>query len=189
MSMNSRKKWIYFFLFFFLICILSAGIIYKFYLPSLVAKTLSADQLPGYFPKKLKTKIEKVKKPINETARDVINTMHTSGISLDQVLKAIDDAKEEQAYAMLDELNKTKITDVDQVFDMGKRYFPVDFDVEVFRDFYHKKATIPLIEKGILYANKYRNEKLMDAETAKETVKQILIAKEDQFNKIVDKAN
>jgi hypothetical protein len=46
-----------------------------------------------------------------------------------------------------------------------------------------------LIEKGILYANKYRNEKLMDAETAKETVKQILIAKEDQFNKIVDKAN
>jgi hypothetical protein len=187
--MSTRRKWIYFFLFFFLVCAFSAGIVYKFYLPSLVAKTLSDDHLPGYIPNKLKTRIEKVKKPINETARDVIKTIHTSGISLDQILKAIDDAKEEQAYAMLDELNKTHVTNVDQVFDMGKKYFPVDFDVEVFRDFYHKKATVPLIEKGILYANKYRNEKLMDAETAKETIKQILIAKEDQFDKIVDKAN
>jgi hypothetical protein len=85
------------------------------------------------------------------------------------------------------ELNKTKITSVDQPFDMAKRYFPVDFDVEVFRDAYRKKATIPLIEKAIMYANKYKNEKLMDAQTAKETAKKILRTKEAEFNKIVAK--
>ena len=79
------------------------------------------------------------------------------------------------------------INNVDQLFDMGKKYFPVDFDVEVFRETYRKKATIPLIEKAILYANKYRDEKLMDANTAKETAKRVLIAKEEEFNRIVKK--
>jgi hypothetical protein len=187
MSISTKRKWAYFFLAFLFFCVVLGGIIYKFYLPNIVARTLASEQIPAYVPTRIKTKIEKVKKPINETAKDVINTIHKSGITIEQIMKAIDDAKEEQAYAMLDELNKTTVTNVDQVFDMGKKYFPVDFDVEVFRDFYRKKATLPLIEKGILYANKYRNEKLINAETAKETVKKILLDKEDQFNRIVNK--
>ncbi len=168
-------------------CAIAAAIIYKFFLPSILAKTLSAEQLPSYVPQRIKAKIEKVNKPLNETARNVISTIHSSGITIDQLMRAIDGAEEEQAYAMLDELNKTKITSVDQPFDMAKRYFPVDFDVEVFREAYRKKATIPLIEKAILYANKYKNEKLMDAQTAKETAKKILRTKEAEFNRIIQK--
>jgi hypothetical protein len=189
MAVSKVRKWLYFFLAFIFVCILLTFITYKFYLAGIVADTLSSEQLPTYIPQPIKTKIEKVKKPLNETAKDVIKTMHSSGITLDQILKAIDDAKEEQAYAMLDELNKTKITNVDQIFDMGKKYFPVDFDVEVFREFYRKKATLPLIEKALLYANKYRNENLIDAETAKETVKKILVAKEEQFNRIIKQSS
>jgi hypothetical protein len=46
-----------------------------------------------------------------------------------------------------------------------------------------------LIEKALLYANKYRNENLIDAETAKETVKKILVAKEEQFNRIIKQSS
>lgn len=171
----------------FAVCFLIiAGVVtYYFFLPALIAKTVASEQLPAFIPQRIKTKIEKVNKPLNEGARTVISTIHSSGITFDQIIRAIDEAKEEQAYAMLDELNKTKITNVDQLFDIGKKYFLVDFDVEVFREAYRKKATLPLIEKAIAYANKYKNEKLMDAKTAKETAKRILRDKEEEFNKIV----
>lgn len=173
-----------------LLLVLSLGgfVVYKFYLPTIIAKTVVANDLPAIVPSTIKTKIEKARKPINEGAGTVISTIHQSGVSIEQIIKAIDEAKEEQAYAMLDELNSTKITNVDQVFDMGKKYFPVEFDVEIFREAYRKKATLPLIEKAIRYANRYRDEKLMDAQTAKETAKRILKEKESEFNKVVKKS-
>ncbi|MCA4900365.1 MAG: hypothetical protein ACK514_17395 [Bacteroidota bacterium] len=70
----------------------------------------------------------------------------------------------------------------------ASNYFPVEFDVEIFREAYRKKATLPLIEKAIRYANRYRDEKLMDAQTAKETAKRILKEKESEFNKVVKKS-
>lgn len=165
--------------------VVSGAIVYKFFLPGIIAEAVATEQLPAFIPQRIRTKIGKVNKPLNENAREIIATIHKSGITFDQIVKAIDDAKEEQAYALLDELNRTNITNIDQLFDMGKRHFPVDFDVEVFREAYRKKATIPLIEKAIRYANKYKDEKLMDAQTAKETAKKILRTKEVEFNKIV----
>lgn len=171
----------------FFLVIISGVIIYHYFLPTIIAQTVATEQLPSFIPHRIKIKIEKVNKPLNENARQVIATIHKSGITFEQIIKAIDDAREEQAYAMLDELNRTKITDVDQVFDLGKKYFPVDFDVEIFREVYRKKATLPLVEKAIRYANKYKYEKLMDAKTAKETAKKILKAKEEEFNRIISK--
>ena len=165
--------------------ITGAFIVYKYFLPSIIAKTVVSEELPAFVPQHIKQKIQKVNKPLNEGAKSVISTIHHSGITIEQIIKAIDEAKEEQGYAMLEELNRTKITDVDQLFDMGKKYFPVDFDVEVFREEYRKRATLPLIEKAIAYANKYKDEKVMDAQTAKETAKKILLEKEKEFNKIV----
>jgi hypothetical protein len=188
--MNNKKpirRWIVILLSFCFFLLIVSAIVYQFFLPNLIAKTLSVEELPSYIPQRIKAKVEKVNKPLNEGARTVISTIHQSNITIEQLLKAIDEAKEEQAYAMLDELNRTKITNVDQLFDMGKRYFPVDFDVEVFREIYRKKATLPLIEKAIVYANKYKDEKLMDAQTAKETAKRILKNKEEEFNRIVNK--
>jgi cellobiose-specific phosphotransferase system component IIA len=183
------KKLLYGLIIAILVITLSGAIVYKFFLPTIIAKTMASRELPDFIPERVKTKIESVKRPLNENAQTVISTIHKSGITFDQIMIAIDEAKEEQAYAMLEELNRTKITSVDQVFDMGKKYFPVDFDVEVFRAAYRQKASLPLIEKAIQYANNYKNEKLMDTQTAKEIVKQILKTKEDEFNKIISNKN
>ncbi len=182
-SIKTIIRWI---LIAIILFILAGGIFYKFFLTDFIANTLLNDSLPSYLPWHLKSKIEKVQKPVSESAFAVISVMHQSGITLDQILKAIDDAKEEQAYAMLDELNTTKITDVDQFFDIGKKYFPVDFDVEVFREVYREKTTMRLIKKAIRHANIYKKEERMDAETAKEIAKKILISKEEEYNEIMD---
>jgi hypothetical protein len=94
--MSLRRKWAYIILGFLLMCVIGSVIVYKFFLPSIIAKTLSAEELPAYIPQRVKSKIEKVNKPLNETARNVISTIHNSGITIDQLLKAIDEAKEER---------------------------------------------------------------------------------------------
>ena len=171
------------------IVIIGAGCYYAYhwYFPEIIAQSIVSERSPRYVPKKVQNKIRKVKKPINEGASAVITTMHKTGITMEQVLKAIDEAKEEQAYAMLDELNETKIENTNQVFDMAKKHFPVRFNVEVFREAFNDKVNLSLIKKGIRYANIYRDEEKMDARTAKAIVKKILIQKEKDFNKILQK--
>jgi hypothetical protein len=158
---------------------------YRIYFPEFIAQSIVSEESPAYVPRKMKTTIQKIKKPVNEGAHAVITTMHKSGITIDQILKAIDNAREEQAYAMLDELNNTEIKDPNQVFDMAKKHFPVDFNVEVFRKPFNEKVSLRLIKKGIRYANIYRDEEKMDAQTAKAIVKKILLQKEKDLSKIL----
>jgi hypothetical protein len=160
------------------------------FLPKVVAEAIvSEEEIPSYVPGKIKKKIEKIKKPLNENAEAVISTMHKSGVTLEQVLKAIDNTTEDQVYAMLDEMNATQIDNIDQVFEMAKRHFPVDFDVEAFRKPYHEKVSMKLIKKGLRYANRHRRDGDIDPESARSIVKRILIQKEKKFNEIMNQSN
>lgn len=159
--------------------------LYQWYLPSLVAEMIVEEDTKVPVPSQLKTKISKIRKPVNEGATAMVTTMKNSGISMDQIFKAIDDAQEEQAYAMLDELNNTKIVSTDQVFDIAKKHFPVDFDVEVFRKTFNQKVSMRLVKKGIKYANIYRRDERIEPSTAKSIAKKILLQKQDELNKIL----
>ena len=160
------------------------------FLPEMVAEAIVYDkELPSYVPRKIKNKIEKIKKPLNENAEAVISTMHKSGVTLEQVLKAIDNTSNDQAYAMLDELNETQIKNTDQVFEMAKRHFKVDFDVEAFRKPFHDKVSMNLIKKGLRYANRHRRDGDIDPESARSILKRILIQKEQKFNEIMNQSN
>jgi hypothetical protein len=159
---------------------------YRVYFPNLIAESIiSSEEPPAFVPEKVKTKIKKIKKPVNDGAATIINTMHQSGITLEQVLQAIDEADENQAYAMLDELNSTPVKNPDQFFDIAKKHFPVAFDVEAFRKPFRQKVNIGLIRKGIAYANIYRKKEEVDAETVKSIAKKILLQKEEEFNKMM----
>ena len=77
---------------------------------------VSPNELPSYLPEKVKEKVKKVKVPVNQGAEAIITTIQQSQkVTLDQILKAIDNVTEEQAYAMLDTLNNTKIQNTDQL--------------------------------------------------------------------------
>ncbi len=164
----------------------SGYLAYQLYFPVMVAKSIT-DESTFLVPDRIQKRIKKIRQPVNEGADAVVETMHRSGVTMDQVLEAIDNAREEQALAMLDELNSRKETDADELFSIAKKHFPVEFDVEVFREAFKQKVSPGLIKKGIKYANIYKEREEIDVETAKSIAKRILIQKESEFNRIVQK--
>jgi hypothetical protein len=164
---------------------LAGYVAYEVYLPAMIAQSITNE--PAVFvPDNIQNRIDKIRKPVNEGADVVVQTMFKSGVTMDQVLKAIDDAEEEQAYAFLDELNKSEIRSADQVFSMAKRYFPVDFDVEIFRKPFNEKVNMATIKKGVRYANIYKNKEEFDVSTAKSIMKRILLQKEEEFKRLTE---
>jgi hypothetical protein len=127
---------------------------------------------------------------VNEGATAIIAQIHQSDdVTLEDVLRAIDNASEEQALALLDTLNTMKIKSSDEIFTLTKKYFPVDFNVEIFRAPFNEKVSPALIRKCVKMANIYKRRNELDAATAKSIAKRILLQKEEEFNKLLSKRN
>jgi len=175
-------KKIAFLITFLAIASVGAYIFYRFYLPDFVADAMTKDDVPDYLPKRVQKKIAALKAPVNAGAEEVVKEIHKANIPMDKVLAMIDNTTEDQAYTMLDELNHTKPNTTDQVFDIAKKYFPADFDIEVLRKPFNQNVNIKMIKKGIQYGNTNRKRKNIDIEVAKEIAKKILIEKEKEFS-------
>ncbi|MBT1702595.1 hypothetical protein [Chryseosolibacter indicus] len=161
---------------------IAAIIIYKFYLPGLVAKALIREEVPVLVPRYVKARIDQYKVPVNQGAEDVIKSIHRSDVSVEDLLEAIDDTDEEQFYAIVDEFNITKPKNTNEVFDLAKKHLNVDFDFEILREPFNKNIDMKLIRRGMGYANAYRNEQAIDPGIAKAVAKKILLQKEQEYN-------
>jgi hypothetical protein len=170
------------------ISLVAAGgyLLYRFLMPDLIAKAMVSESLPGYIPKRLQSKIEKIRKPLNKGTEAMLQTMHASNIPVDQLLNAVENITEEQAYAFLDELNETEPTTTDEVFDVAKKHFSTNFDLEVFREQFNKQFEIEQIQNAIAYANFNRKTNDVDIPTAKEIFKKIIVEKEKEIGKPVN---
>lgn len=168
------------------ILILSAlSIIVYFWFPAymtdLIAKTIVSESLPAYIPKRIQNKIEALTKPLNKGTETMLQKMHASDISLDQILQVVDNTSEEQAYALLDDLNKTKPSNTNGVFDVAREHIKTDFDVEIFRKPFNQHLQMKQIKKAMAFANRNRKTNDVDFATAKAILKKILIQKEKEF--------
>ena len=154
---------------------------FKYVASNVIANAILKDEPPAYLPERVVAKIRKVRAPINDAAEELFVTMRENNVDLDQVLSAIDNVKEEQALAFLDEVIAMNSRDANSIFDLAKQRFPVDFDVEVFREPFLGKATPELLKKVVNYADHYRDNDLIDFESAKRIAKRILTEKEKEF--------
>ena len=157
--------------------------VYFFYFPQMVAEAIVSHNPPTYIPKRIQNRIDEFRIPINKGVEDVVSHIHEANIPIEEVLEAIDETSEEEAYLLLDELNQTKIRSADQVFTITKEHLDTDFDMEIFRKPFTENVDIRLIQKWIQYANINRKTKDIDIETARAIVKQVLIEKEKEFKK------
>jgi hypothetical protein len=165
-----------------LLVLISGGyIFYKYYFTDLVAEAIVSEDLPGFLPMRIRNKIKEAGAPLNEGASTFIKDMHTHDITIDQVLEALDNTTEDQAYALLDELDHTKLQSTDQVFDIAKKHFPVDFDPEAFRSLFNSRTDLKHIRKAMKYAKVNRQSKDIDLETGKAIIRKILLEKEKEF--------
>jgi hypothetical protein len=154
---------------------------YKNYFPDMIAEAVVSDQLPPYIPKYIQVKIEEFRKPVNAGAENMVVEMHRQNIPVEKIVETIDKATEQQTYAFLDELNAKGIKNTDQVFDIGKKYFPADYDVEVFREPFKENVDLRTIRKGIHYANVNRRSNDISIPMLKEIAKKILLQKEKDY--------
>jgi hypothetical protein len=162
---------------------IAAFVLYKYYLPEVIADAVVADDLPDYLPKPVKTRIEKIREPVNAGAEDVVKEIHDSDIAIEKILEMIDRTTEDMSNEILDELNRSKITTTDQAFDIIKKHVKADFDLEVLRKPFNENVDVKMIRKAIGYGNINRKSKDIDLETAKVIAKRILIEKEKQYRK------
>jgi hypothetical protein len=163
------------------IAIVGAIVWYKYYFPTMVAEAVVAEQLPAYIPKHIQVKINEFRGPVIASAEKVIEKMHDKNIPFDEVIETIDHATADQTNAFIEELASTKIKSTDQVFDIGKKHFPVDYEVEAFREPFNQNVDLRVIRKGIAYADANRKTNDVDLETLKEIAKKILVQKEKEY--------
>jgi hypothetical protein len=148
-----------------------------------VANAMVEEEVPAFIPSAVKQKIEKYKVPLNDAAGDVVSELHKSNVDLEQVLKAIDENSDKEFYAAIDELNSAELKNSDQAFDILKKHFKTDFDMELLRNAFTKNVDVKTIRKNLKQINEYRDQQLMDPEVAKEVIKKVLIEKEEEFKK------
>lgn len=165
---------------------LSAYFFYRSCMADIIARAVISESIPSYVPSQIQKRLEKIRAPLNKGTEAVLKKMHESEIPLDQVLKAVDNTTEEQAYAFLDEVNSSKPGSTNQVFDIAKKYFSADFDIEVFREPFNEHITMKQVRIAIAYANANRKEKNIDVVTEKAIVKKILVEKEKGIRKSMD---
>ncbi|HEU5146804.1 MAG TPA: hypothetical protein VFT90_08820 [Chryseosolibacter sp.] len=166
-----------------ILAIVGVGVyaVYRALMPSIIAEATVSESLPDYIPKRLKTRVEAIRNPINKGAEAMIHKMHASEIPLNEVLDAIDNITEEQAYAFLDEVNATKPASTDAVFDLLKKHFPTEFDTEVFREPFNQHFRMKQVRNALAYANMNRKSNDVELATAKAILKKLIIEKEKEM--------
>ena len=160
--------------------IAGAWIIYRSLVPQIIASAVVSDSLPAYIPGRFQTRVNAIRKPLTKGTEAMLETMRSSDIEMEQVLKSVDRISEEDAYAFLDELNNTKPTSTNQVFDIAKKHFSADFDPEVFREPFNKHFKMQQINYAISYANLNRKSNDVDITTAKAILKNIILEKANE---------
>ena len=166
-----------------ILAVLGAGgyLLYRSVVPQIIARAVVADSLPGYIPKRLQTKVDAIRMPLNKGAEAMLRKMHSSDIPVDQVLEVVDNISEKEAYAFLDDLNASRPASTNEVFDLAKKHFSADFDLEVFREPFNKHFEMKQINNGIAYANLNRRSNDVDIATAKAILKKIILEKEKEI--------
>jgi hypothetical protein len=175
---------------YFTLALIFAGVLlaggyflYRTLVPEIIAGAVLSDSLPAYIPKRLQTRVEAIRKPMNKGTGAIIEKMRDAEIPLEEVLDWIDNISEEQAYAFLDEFNKKKPATTDEVFDIAKEHFPSKFDPEVFREPFNRHFEIKQIRNAVVYANINRKSNDVELATAKAILKKIIIEKDKELRK------
>jgi hypothetical protein len=164
-----------------LVCVTAGGYyLYRAMMPEIIAEAMVSDDLPEYIPRRLQTRVEAMRKPINKGTEAMIESMHDSELPMQKVLEAVDNITEDQAYAFLDEFSASNPSSTDEIFNLAKKHFPTDFNPEIFREPIKKHFEFGQIKGAIDYASFNRSSHDIDIATAKAIFKKIITEKEKE---------
>ena len=155
--------------------------IYRSYMPELIAESIVSGSVPSYLPEKMQQRLNKIQEPLNAGTTEVVKKLNEEHIPLEKVISTIDNISEAQVSALIDELSAANPQTEDQFFDITRKHFPADFDIEIFRESFREHADVKTLRKMVRSAERSRKRKAIDFETGKSILKQLLIEKEKQL--------
>ncbi len=160
---------------------------YKVAFPKMVAEAVVNKKYPRLMPEKYREGLASVGDTLDTRIQHLIEISESKGISLDELITGIDQIQEDQVRNAVNEVLSTKITNVEQVFDIGIKHIKVQaFDPEELRGPFLENVNLQHIKKGIRYIKTHRILEEMDPDTVRKIARQILIEKR---KKIVDKVD
>lgn len=155
--------------------------VYRHFFPSIVAEAIISESVPGYIPDKLKKRIQVMQSKANESAEDIVVEIKREQIPLEKILTLIDNTTEEDVYNFLDDLDRRKPKNANEVFTIAKSHFRGDFDIEVLRKPFNENVNLTMINKVIAHTNHSRKNGNLDIRTVKAVAKKLLIEKEKEL--------
>ena len=160
---------------------------YRFYLPTMIATTLTSEQPSRLIPAKMQEKVKKLRLKIIQEVEDLPVLLKETRLTVDDLQIMIDRANPDQFLRAIQEMKSTTLTSTDQIFDICMKHIKIDgYDLEVFRGPFVRSTSVGNISEAI---GKIENNELitsMSIPVLKQTAKQILASSEKE---IMDKIN
>jgi hypothetical protein len=164
----------------FLLCLYA----YKILLPGVIAETITGETSTSILPKKVITKIDQYKKPINATTEEILFEMDSLHIPFDLVLKYVDNVKKETIIKTYNEIESQQTIDRNAIFDIVKKNVTVtEMDPEILRGTFLKYATNGRISRVMNYIKMHHLLDEIDVSLSREVIKKVLIQKKEEINK------
>jgi hypothetical protein len=160
---------------------------YRFYLPSMIAATLTSEQPSRLIPADMQGKVKRLKLKIDREIADLPVLLKETRLTVDDLLIMIDRANPDQFAQAIEEMKNTRLTSTDQIFDICMKHIKINgYDLEVFRGPFVQNSSVGNIREAIAKIEQNEFITSVGIPVLKQTAKQILISSKEE---ILEKMN
>ena len=183
-----KKNKIIIIVFSLIILLISIGYLgYLYVYPKIVADAIVHKKYASVIPERYKDGFNLITDSINYKVSDVMKISEENGITIDDLLKAIDEIREEDVRNALEELYQTDLQSIEQVYNIGRKHIKFQaFNPDLLKDSFLKHVKMHHVERGLKYIKKHDLENQLDVESGKRIAKQIIIQKKEKIMKKSD---
>ncbi|MGA9575012.1 MAG: hypothetical protein WBS20_13825 [Lysobacterales bacterium] len=175
------KKLIKFLLFLLLLgLVFYAG--YRYYLPSMIATTLTSDEPSRLIPEAMQERVEELKVKIHREVDELPALLKETSLTVDDLMIMIDRANPDQFFRAIEELKNTTLTSTDQIFDICMKHIRISgYDLEVFRAPFVRNSSVSNIQKAIAKIDQHDFRTSVSIPVLKETAQKVLESNKEEI--------
>lgn len=159
-----------------------AFIFYKVAVPKMAAKAIVKGEYSAVIPQKVQKKIEDVRDTINHRFDEVIAITQKENITIEQLMKGIDEVEKKEVLATYKEVISKQVTDPEKIFNIAYKHIKIEaFDPMVLKETFLSHAKPQHIKRGLQFAEKNKIMESLDMQMARSVAKQILREKQKEI--------
>jgi hypothetical protein len=157
---------------------------FQYFYPRIVADAIVSNRYSEIIPKRYRDQFTLVGDTINQRVTRLLEITEDKGITINDLLMAIDEIEEQDVRNMIAELYVTKIDSIEQVYEIGTRHIKITiFDPELLKEPFLRHVEVHHVRKGLKYIKKHDLENQLSAKSGRKIAKQIIIQKKDKIMK------